>query len=160
MLAKLCYDLDQIRPEMANEWRTMFPLPPGQVPLISLRVFPTNFWYIRFSRFSPAASRSVETCLPSLAELLLSRGDVFPKIFPSEMPVSGMVPGSVFSFPDMAVPHLQSLCPAETQELPTPYRVCWALEVQGRARSFCLPQVKSKRPAVAHVIASFASATS
>lgn len=38
-----------------------------------------------FLKVPPAASFIAETCLPSLAEILLSCGEVYPKIFSSSL---------------------------------------------------------------------------
>lgn len=38
-----------------------------------------------FLKVPSAASVSAETCVPSLAEILLSRGEVYPKIFSSPL---------------------------------------------------------------------------
>lgn len=56
--------------------------PPWQIPLIGLECFPLTSGISSLTKIPPAASRSVETYLPSLAELLPSCGEMFLKSFP------------------------------------------------------------------------------
>lgn len=113
-----------------------FLCPRGRSPCWAAECFPLTP-AAASSRDPLAAGTSVDTYLPSLAELL-SCGQVFPKILPSEMAISGVVPGSAVSFPSKAFfPPLlppPALCQAGTHKLPTAYRVCWALEAQGGGR--------------------------
>lgn len=123
-----------------------FPLSPhGRYHQSASEYFLLTPGISSFLMVPSAASICAETCLPSLAELLLSCGEVYPKIFPS--PLKCLSEWSL----NMPLPAPVRLCPRApvpgqgTQELPTPYRVCWAMEAQERGRSFCLLPFKVRK---------------
>lgn len=66
---------------MANG--TPSALCPHRSALTCFRAFPANPGMSLFLKMPPAAGGSVEARLPSLAEILLSRGEVFPKVLSS-----------------------------------------------------------------------------